>query len=167
MKVKQLPEDFQVEELTVAQAGATGEFAFYRLEKTGWTTPDALAAIRRRWQIEVRRMSYGGLKDRHAATTQFLPIFRGPRRNLNHERIAVSYLGQRPQPYSATDIVANRFRIVLRALVAAQLSAAGICVARITCTLRSESKSITSDCRRQGSSHTVWASCVTLWGSTF
>ena len=82
MKLKQRPEDFRVEELTDAVAGETGEFAFYRLDKTGWTTPDALAAIRRRWQIDFRRLSYGGLKDRHAVTSQFLTIFRGPERNL-------------------------------------------------------------------------------------
>src|SRR5580658_865878 len=104
MKVKQLPYDFRVEELTSATAWDEGEFAFYRLVKTGWTTPDALASIRRRWQIEFRRLSYGGLKDRHAMTSQFLTIFRGTKRNLSHERIAVTYLGQRIEPFTATDI---------------------------------------------------------------
>src|SRR5580704_11489501 len=116
MKVKQRPEDFQVEELTPAIAGDRGEFAFYRLDKTGWTTPDALAALRRRWQIELNRLSYGGLKDRHAVTSQFLTIFRGPKRNLSHERIKVIYLGQRTEAYSSTDINANRFTITLRSL---------------------------------------------------
>jgi tRNA pseudouridine13 synthase len=121
MKVKQLPEDFRVEELTAATASESGEFAFYRLDKTGWTTPDALAAIRRRWQVDLRRLSYGGLKDRHAVTSQHLTIFRGPRRNLSHERIAVTYLGQRPEPFGASDIAANRFTITLRAMTAEQV----------------------------------------------
>jgi tRNA pseudouridine13 synthase len=116
MKVKQRPEDFVVEELTPVLAGDTGQFAFYRLDKTGWTTPDALAALRRRWQIDFRRLSYGGLKDRHATTSQFLTIFRGPKRNLSHERVTITYLGQRTEPYSAADISANRFTIVLRSL---------------------------------------------------
>lgn len=116
MKVKQRPEDFQVEELTPVRAGDAGHFALYRLDKTGWTTPDALAALRRRWKIDFRRVSYGGLKDRHATTSQFLTIFHGPKRDLCHERITITYLGQRTEPYSATDISANRFTIVLRAL---------------------------------------------------
>jgi tRNA pseudouridine13 synthase len=116
MKLKQQPEDFQVEELTTAVAGTGGEFAFYRLEKTGWTTHDALAAIRRRWQIDSRRLGYGGLKDRHAATSQYITIYRGPKRNLAHERIKVTYLGQRAEPFSASDISANRFTITLRAM---------------------------------------------------
>jgi tRNA pseudouridine13 synthase len=124
MKLKQRPEDFRVEELTAATGGEAGEFAFYRLEKTGWTTPDALAAVRRRWQIDFRRMSYGGLKDRHAATSQFLTIARGPKRNLTHERITLTYLGQRTEAYSAADITANRFAIVLRAMSDSAVSGA-------------------------------------------
>lgn len=116
MKIKQLPEDFRVEELTHPREDAAGEFALYRLEKTGWTTPDALAALRRRWQVDLRRVSYGGLKDRHAVTSQHLTIFRGPRRNLSHQRITVTYLGQRREPFTAADIAANRFSLILRAL---------------------------------------------------
>ncbi len=123
MKVKQRPEDFQVEELTSALPGKDGRFAFYRLDKTGWTTPDAFAAVRRRWQIDLHRLSYGGLKDRHATTTQFFTILHGPPRNLSHERIAISYLGQRAEPYTAHDISANRFTITLRALPASAVPA--------------------------------------------
>ena len=96
--------------------GNAGTFAFYRLEKRGWSTPDALAAVRRRWQIEPRRLSYGGLKDRHAWTTQYLTINHGPRRGLNHQQITLHYLGQLPTPYTSHDIAANRFQLTLRDL---------------------------------------------------
>src|SRR5271166_1841540 len=80
MKLKQQPDDFRVEEITTIAPGADGTFAFYRMEKRGWSTPDALAAVRRRWQVEPSRLSYGGLKDRHAWTTQYLTISHGPHR---------------------------------------------------------------------------------------
>jgi tRNA pseudouridine13 synthase len=131
MKLKQRPEDFRVEELTAAAGGGAGEFAFYRLDKTGWTTPDALAAVRRRWQLDHRRLSYGGLKDRHAATTQYLTVFRGPRRNLSHERVAVTYLGQRAEPYTSHDVTANRFAVVLRAMSDAAVSHAAAALAEV------------------------------------
>lgn len=115
MKLKQQPDDFQVEELT-AVAPANGPHALYRMEKRGWSTPDALAAVRRRWRVEPRRISYGGLKDRHAATVQYLTIFHGPRRNLHHHGIVVQYLGQTAAPYTSRDIQANRFRLTLRDL---------------------------------------------------
>lgn len=116
MKVKQSPEDFVVEELTDIIPGDRGDFAFYRLDKIGWATPDALAAIRRRWDIELRRMSYGGLKDRHASTTQYLTIHHGPRRNLKHHGVTLSYLGNVTRPYGSSDIRANRFAVTLRDL---------------------------------------------------
>jgi tRNA pseudouridine13 synthase len=90
----------------------------YRLEKRGWSTPDALAAVRRRWKIEPRRLSYGGLKDRHAATVQYLTIFHGPARGLHHHDITVTYLGQVGRPYTSQDIDANSFRLVVRDLKA-------------------------------------------------
>jgi tRNA pseudouridine13 synthase len=116
MKLKQRPDDFQVEEVTEVVPAASGPFALYRLEKTGWSTPDALAAVRRRWGIEPRRLAYGGLKDRHAHTVQYLTIFHGPRRTLHHQAVTVSYIGQVPQPYDSHAIRCNRFRLTLRDL---------------------------------------------------
>jgi tRNA pseudouridine13 synthase len=124
MKLRQKPDDFQVEELTDVQAGDKGPFALYRLEKRGWTTPDALAAVRRRWQLDLQRLSYGGLKDRHAHTIQFFTVFHGPKRGLTHHDITVTYLGQARQAYTSKDIRANRFRITLRAMTSAAAAAA-------------------------------------------
>ena len=116
MIIKQEPDDFRVEEVTALVPGDSGPFAFYRLEKRGWSTPDALAAVRRRWQVEPRRLSYGGLKDRHADTVQYLTIFHGPRRGLHHHDVAVRYVGQVAHPYASEDVICNRFRLTLRAL---------------------------------------------------
>ncbi len=115
MKLKQQPDDFQVEEITSVRP-TDGPFALYRLEKRGWSTPDALAALRRRWRIEAGRIAYGGLKDRHAWTVQYLTIFHGPRRGLRHHDVTVQYLGQVSAAYTSQDIQANRFRLTLRDL---------------------------------------------------
>jgi tRNA pseudouridine13 synthase len=124
MHIKQEPEDFWVEELTNCQPGKTGDYAFYRLDKRGWTTPDAMAIIRRRWKIEVRRVSIGGLKDRHAETIQYLTIYRGPQRKLTHSNLQLTYLGQVPQAYRSEHIDANRFAVTIRAMTADQIGAA-------------------------------------------
>jgi tRNA pseudouridine13 synthase len=116
MKLKQQPEDFQVEELTDVACGPDGPFAFYRLEKRGWTTHDALRVIQRRWRLDRRRLAYGGLKDRHAHTVQYFTVFHGPRRKLAQQGIQVQYLGQLTHPYTSRDIRANHFQIALRAL---------------------------------------------------
>jgi tRNA pseudouridine13 synthase len=118
MKLKQQPDDFQVEEVTDVAPGE-GPFAFYRMEKAGWSTPDALAAVRRRWKVGLGRLSYGGLKDRHARTAQYLSIHQGPRHDLEHHQVRVRYLGQIGAPYSSADVRCNRFRITLRDLAPA------------------------------------------------
>jgi tRNA pseudouridine13 synthase len=116
MKLKQQPEDFRVEELTDVTPGPEGPFAFYRLEKRGWTTPDAIQAIRRRWQLDLGRLSYGGLKDRHAWTIQYLTIFHGPKHKLTHHTITLEFLGQVFEPFQSRHIRSNRFHVTLRAL---------------------------------------------------
>src|SRR5262245_36216680 len=93
MKIKQSPDDFQVDEVT-AVVPSSGPFALYHLKKTGWTTHDALNTVRRAWQIRVHRLSFGGLKDRHARTTQHLTIEDGPKKDLAQNGIALTYLGQ-------------------------------------------------------------------------
>jgi len=131
MKLKQLPEDFHVEEITTLEPGSSGDFALYRLEKRGWSTVDALALLRRRWEIQPQRLSYGGLKDRHAWTIQYLSIFHGPRRNFSQQQIQVRYLGQTPAPYTSHDIACNRFHLTLRQLNAATVAGARERLARM------------------------------------
>ena len=116
MKIKERPEDFQVEELTDVRTQDTGPFALYRLEKQNLNTLDALQFVRRRWKIERQRLSFGGLKDRHAKTVQYFTIHHGPERQLNQTGLHVEYLGQVAEPFTSKDIRANRFRIMIRDL---------------------------------------------------
>jgi tRNA pseudouridine13 synthase len=116
MIVKQSPDDFRVTERTEVTPGEDGRFALYRLEKQGWTTHDALGVVRRRWKIELRRLAYGGLKDKHAHTIQHFTINNGPRRDLQQQGIRVQFLGMVEEPFSSQQISANRFDLVLRGL---------------------------------------------------
>ena len=113
MKLKRQPEDFRVEELTDF-VPSNGHYAFYRLEKRGMGTPEVVQAVCRRWNIDRRRLSYGGLKDRHAITTQFVTIDGGPRQELKQTSFTMEYLGQASRPFTPRDIAGNRFAIVMR-----------------------------------------------------
>jgi tRNA pseudouridine13 synthase len=119
MKLKSRPDDFQVEELTQFRCD-DGPFAVYLLTKESLGTPEAITAIERRWKLSRRQISYGGLKDKHAVTRQWLTIHHGPRRNLEQTHLSLNYQGQASQPFTPHDIAANRFRIVLRNLPAEQ-----------------------------------------------
>jgi tRNA pseudouridine13 synthase len=131
MIVKRLPEDFQVEEVPLVTPGPEGAFAYYRLEKSGWTTPDALAMVRRRWKLGPRRVSFGGLKDRHAVTVQYITILHGPRRGLNQEGVHVEYLGQLAAPYTSRDFDRNRFRLTVRDLAPESTATSTAALARL------------------------------------
>jgi tRNA pseudouridine13 synthase len=112
MKLKQKPEDFRVEEIAEPQLGG-GPFALYRLAKRSLGTPEAVDAICRAWRIARDAVAVGGLKDRHAATRQFVSIENGPHRNLGQTNLDLEYLGQTARPFDSKDILANRFEVVV------------------------------------------------------
>ncbi|MFO0951385.1 MAG: tRNA pseudouridine(13) synthase TruD [Isosphaeraceae bacterium] len=116
MKLKRQPEDFRVEELPLVQGGDRGRYVFYRLTKRGLGTLEAVEAICRRWNVAGRRLSYGGLKDRHAVTTQYLTILEGPERALRESSFELEPLGRLDRPYTPAQFRGNRFQVVIRAL---------------------------------------------------
>ncbi|MCA9062337.1 MAG: tRNA pseudouridine(13) synthase TruD [Planctomycetaceae bacterium] len=123
MKLKQRPEDFIVTEVADLPVG-TGNHALYRLAKCDIGTLEALSAAARCWNLPRQRMVHAGLKDRHAATEQFVTVREGPRHDLTLENITLTYLGQTPRPICASDIQANRFEITVRDLTVGDAEAA-------------------------------------------
>ena len=115
MKLKSLPEDFEVEELSNFPLDG-GPFAVYLLTKRSLGTPEAITAISSRWNFPRRVIGYGGLKDKHAVTRQWVTIHRGPRRDFREESLSLTYQGQANRPFGPQDITANRFQIVMRNL---------------------------------------------------
>jgi tRNA pseudouridine13 synthase len=116
MKLKRQPEDFRVEELPLVSGGDSGRFALYRLTKRGLGTPEAIEAICRRWNLPRSRVGYGGLKDRHALTVQYLSILDGPDRPLRETNLTLEPQGRLPHPYGPKHFRGNRFSLVLRDL---------------------------------------------------
>lgn len=123
MKLKCQPADFQVEELTQF-AASSGPFALYRLTKESLGTPEAIGMIADRWRLARPQISFGGLKDKHARTQQFVTVQRGPDRDLQLGRVRLQYLGQAERPFTPRDISANRFHLVLRDMAATEVDAA-------------------------------------------
>ena len=115
MKLKSSPEDFRVDELSDIRPSRGGH-ALYRLSKSGLGTPEAVQAILQHWNLPRKSLSYGGLKDRHALTTQHVSIQNGPRSDLEERSFRLEYLGQVSKPFVASDIRSNRFQICLRAI---------------------------------------------------
>ncbi len=126
MKLKCRPEDFRVEELRLTSAGGdgTGRYSLYRLRKRDLGTIEAVEIICRRWNLAGRRVSYAGLKDRHASTLQYLTILDGPARTLTDRRFALEPAGKLDHPYTPRDLRGNRFALVLRGMTRHEQEAA-------------------------------------------
>jgi tRNA pseudouridine13 synthase len=136
MKVKSLPTDFIVREQTKIRPTTTTtsnsthplSYALYRLEKTSIGTPEAIQTIVRSWKLRGKRnqiISYGGLKDRHAQTSQYVTIQKGPPKDFHQQTdpssssssfLRLQYLGQTTRHFISTDIDSNQFEITIRGI---------------------------------------------------
>ncbi len=72
--IKSDPEDFQVVEELGFEPGGDGEHLFLWIEKSGLSTPELVSRISRDYSIHPRQISYSGLKDKNALTTQWLSL---------------------------------------------------------------------------------------------
>lgn len=124
MKLKCLPEDFRVEELSLVRPDGPGRYTLYRLTKQDLGTIEAVEAICRRWNLSGRRVSYAGLKDRHARTVQYLTIADGPRRSIGPPKYELEPVGRLDHAYTSKDLSGNRFELVLRGLTEGELGSA-------------------------------------------
>jgi tRNA pseudouridine13 synthase len=122
MKVKRLREDFVVREMTEFPVPG-GQHSTYLLEKSGLGTPEAIQEIIKCWNLSRSQIGYGGLKDRHAVTSQTITIYRGPERDIEQRSFTLTYIGKAPREFGAKDIQSNAFEITLRGLRADKVEA--------------------------------------------
>lgn len=121
MKLKCIPEDFVVTEISHRQPSA-GPFSLYRMEKRSIGTPEALQIVQRSWNLSPQQLSHAGMKDRHAVTSQLVTIRNGPKAPFAHDLFDLQHLGQTDSAIGAADIGGNRFEIVLRSLASDDVS---------------------------------------------
>ena len=116
VKLKRKPEDFIVEEVTdtFKYKKDGGPISVYSLKKTSMETQHAIYALAAEFGVERDDVHFGGLKDKHAITTQYITIENGPKRNLNQKSFSVTYLGGSKEHFKPTDILGNKFNITLR-----------------------------------------------------
>lgn len=117
MKIKQIPEDFQVNEI-ISLDMSGGDYAYYRLVKRNWNTLDAIRKISEKTGINTKFFGYAGNKDKQAITTQYFSCFKGTKdiENAKTEGITIEYIGNGKKRINLGDLDFNEFRIVVRGL---------------------------------------------------
>ncbi len=116
MKLRQLPEDFKVEELNEFDISKDkGDYKLYVLEKKGLETFSMLGYLSKKNKIPVKEFGIAGLKDRHAITKQYFTVpSKYDLKTLQEKNLSITFLGYVEKKLSLGDLKGNRFEIVVR-----------------------------------------------------
>lgn len=116
MKLKQLPSDFTVEELSsVLMSSEKDEHAVFLLEKQEVDTFDAIRRIAQRLRISLFKIGYAGLKDKHALARQYISIpTKYNVQGLKMDSMVLTLVGYSRKKIKIGDLAGNRFTIVVR-----------------------------------------------------
>ncbi|MCX6565615.1 MAG: tRNA pseudouridine(13) synthase TruD [Candidatus Aminicenantes bacterium] len=114
--IKARPEDFIVEERADLPLSAAGRFAVYRLHKRGWNTSDLVRHLARLFCLPPDRIAYGGKKDKHGQTAQFITIEDAADRSGTGKDYRLEAAGRMDRPMGPDLIRANDFSITIRDL---------------------------------------------------
>jgi len=116
IKIKSSPRDFRVEEQISLPLQARGPYGLYRLWKKELTTVQALGRLSRHCGVPEGEIRYGGKKDRHAETVQFVTVPSSRNVTYKAEDLQCDFWGYAEEPMGPRWIRNNRFRLVLRGI---------------------------------------------------
>ncbi len=114
--IKAKPEDFVVEERADLPLAAKGRYGVYRLQKQNWNTSDLVRHLARRFALPPGRFAYGGKKDKHGQTAQYLTIEDEADRSETGKDYRLESAGRMDRPMGPDLIRANDFTIAIRDL---------------------------------------------------
>lgn len=118
-KIRTVPEDFQVDELPAFEPSGEGEHLLLTVRKRGANTVHVAKQIARWASLPEMGVSYAGMKDRHAVTTQRFSVHL-PKRVapdpalLNDAGIEVLESTWHNRKLQRGALAGNRFKLVLR-----------------------------------------------------
>jgi len=119
-KIKQLPEDFIVNEICKIdnKIQNNGQYAYFLLKKINLNTTNALQILSNKFKISLKNFGFAGNKDKNAITEQKISILRGSKNfeNINLNNIELKYLSNGKEPISLGNLEGNEFVITVRNL---------------------------------------------------
>ncbi|WP_434358664.1 tRNA pseudouridine(13) synthase TruD [Parasalinivibrio latis] len=120
--IKNSPEDFLVDEVSDFEPAGLGEHMLVHIQKRGENTQYVANELAKACGVKSRDVSWAGLKDRHAVTTQWLGVHLPGKENPDltefvetHEGVeAVLAVTRHNKKLRPGDLAGNRFTLVLR-----------------------------------------------------
>jgi len=115
--LKRTPEDFAVDEIPLYEPCGEGEHVFALLEKRGIATFEAVRRLAERLQIPERYVTFAGLKDARAVTTQWISVFGATEDQVaavSAPAVRLSHVRRHTNRLRVGHLRGNRFSIVVR-----------------------------------------------------
>ncbi len=118
MKIKQIPEDFVVEEIPSTNVRKAGPHAIFELKKRDMDLVQAKKTIAKKLKISYKEIAHAGIKDKIAVTTQLLSIKTNVKGRMDFQTPSLSLrrLGRSKTGLKSGDLKGNKFTITLRDL---------------------------------------------------
>ncbi len=116
-RIKDRPEDFEVDEIPAYEPAGAGDHLFLWVEKTGMGAEFFGRQIAKRLGIPTGEVGMAGLKDRHAITRQYVSVPGSSEVNLNKldgDGIRLLRTSRHGNKLRAGHLHGNRFRILIR-----------------------------------------------------
>ncbi len=117
MKLKQIPEDFLVEEILSKKPTGFGNYTWFTLEKRNRNLLEVIDEVCKQLGVQRDKIGYAGLKDKVAVTKQTLSIEGVNLQNLKKikiENVKLSNFKRSSGPILLGDLSENKFMIVVR-----------------------------------------------------
>jgi len=116
-KIKQIPEDFVVREITDIKLKDNGNYTYFILKKRNYTTERAVSTIAHYLKTDRKNIGYAGSKDKNAITEQLISV-KGQikKENINLKDIELIHKGKGNERISLGDLKGNEFIITVRGL---------------------------------------------------
>lgn len=118
-KIKTKPADFIVEERLPFEPEGVGEHAFLQIQKTGENTDYVARMLARFAGVRQRDVSYAGIKDRHAKTTQWFSVWMPGKddpnwKELDSETVKICHSTRHARKLKRGVLSGNDFQITIR-----------------------------------------------------
>lgn len=117
--LKQIPEDFIVNEVTQLVPRKAGKYCYFWLKKREYTTLDALHTVARHLKIPPNKVNAAGSKDKHAVTKQLCSAYGVKKEDIEKlkiDDITLEFFGYGEIPLSLGDLSTNNFSVIVRNL---------------------------------------------------
>ena len=116
MKLRQLPEDFRVEEINSFKISKDKlPFKLYLLEKKSLESFSLLGYLSKINNIPLKDIGIAGLKDKHAITKQYITVpSKYDLKTVHEKNFKITYLGYVDRGLELGDLQGNRFEITVR-----------------------------------------------------